>query len=171
MKLPRLLTLTFLLFTLYSFSNSNATGKPIMIEVQTNYKTIENAILACENILLEESFITENRSERTLTARRGGVKDGFYSANVVGTNNEYGVLIKITFIKKGLGFYSIKKLSIKIKKSLENTEKKEKQKIKINKNTSDKYDQLREVKKLLDEGILTQEEFKIEKKKILEKKE
>lgn len=40
----------------------------------------------------------------------------------------------------------------------------------VNQNTSlkPKTEQLRELKKLLDEGILTQEEFEVEKKKILE---
>jgi len=32
----------------------------------------------------------------------------------------------------------------------------------------DKYEKLRELKKLLDEGIITQEEFEKEKKKILD---
>ena len=45
---------------------------------------------------------------------------------------------------------------------------KEVQKVEIIGNTSDKYDQLEKIKKLLDEGILTQEEYDTEKKKILE---
>ena len=36
--------------------------------------------------------------------------------------------------------------------------------------TKTKTDQLRELKKLLDEGIITQEEFEKEKKKVLEEK-
>ncbi len=35
--------------------------------------------------------------------------------------------------------------------------------------TTDKYDQLEKLKKLLDSGVLTQEEYEVEKKKILEK--
>ena len=48
---------------------------------------------------------------------------------------------------------------------------KEIQKVEIVGNTSDKYDQLKKIKELLDEGILTQEEYDAEKKKILEKNE
>src|SRR5690606_41705737 len=45
---------------------------------------------------------------------------------------------------------------------------KEVQKVEIIGDTSDKYDQLEKIKKLLNEGILTQEEYDTEKKKILE---
>ena len=48
---------------------------------------------------------------------------------------------------------------------------KEVQKVEIVGNTTDKYDQLKKIKKLLDEGILTQEEYDAEKKKILEQEE
>jgi hypothetical protein len=45
------------------------------------------------------------------------------------------------------------------------------QKVEVIGNTSDKYDQLKKIKKLLDDGILTQEEYDSEKKKILEQNE
>lgn len=48
---------------------------------------------------------------------------------------------------------------------------KEVQKVEVVGNTSDKYDQLKKIKKLLDEGVLTQEEYDAEKKKILEQEE
>lgn len=38
----------------------------------------------------------------------------------------------------------------------------------VNASTSDKYDKLAKIKKLLDDGILTQEEFESEKRKILQ---
>lgn len=120
-KIISVLSLTFLVLVLLSFSNKEVAGKPVKIEVQTGFESVQDALITCEEILLEESFITENRTDRTLMAKRGGLKDGFYSASVVGTKNEEGVLIKITFIKKGAGFYSVKKLSRKIKKKLEET--------------------------------------------------
>lgn len=123
MKFTKIIILSVLIVSLSSFSNSNILGKPVKIEVQTNYKTVEDALLASEEILLEESFITENRSDRTLMAKRGGIDNGFYSASVAGTKNDNGVLIKITFIKKGAGFYSIKKLSKKVKVKLETIKK------------------------------------------------
>lgn len=48
---------------------------------------------------------------------------------------------------------------------------KEVQKVEVVGNTSDKYDQLKKIKKLLDDGVLTQEEYDAEKKKILEQNE
>lgn len=48
---------------------------------------------------------------------------------------------------------------------------KEVQKAEVTGNQPDKYDQLAKLKKLLDDGILTQEEYDAEKKKILEKKD
>jgi len=45
------------------------------------------------------------------------------------------------------------------------------QKVEVVGNMSDKYDQLKKLKKLLDEGVLTQAEYDAEKKKILEQDE
>jgi hypothetical protein len=122
-KIISVLSLSIIVLVLLSFSNKEISSKPVKIEVQTGFKSAQDALIACEEILLEESFITENRTDRTLMAKRGGIKDGFYSASVVCTKNDEGVLVKITFIKKGAGFYSIKKLSRKIKEKLEETNK------------------------------------------------
>lgn len=48
---------------------------------------------------------------------------------------------------------------------------KEVQQVEVVGNTYDKYDQLKKIKSLLDDGILTQEEYDTEKMKILEWKE
>lgn len=75
----------------------------------------------------------------------------------------------IIYFDSGFNNDEINKNAQEIKEYIENYN------IKISQNTinnannaPDKYDQLTKIKKLLDEGIISQEEFEIEKKKILQ---
>lgn len=120
-------------------------------------------------------------------AMAGATNNANYNAdqNRLGSANS-GLIVTVKKIKKynykrykgvyfTIGGGNITNYSLDIENAIKTCEvencTKEVQKVEIVGNTSDKYDQLAKLKKLLDDGVLTQAEFDAEKKKILEQKE
>jgi len=93
---------------------------PIVIDVVTKHKTVEEALRTCKTILLGEKFITQEMQQKSFTATRTtGSKADYFVADVAATAVNGSVKITITFVKVGTGFLNLKKVADRVKSKLE----------------------------------------------------
>lgn len=113
MKKITALFLLLVIATTYVFA---AAKDPIVIEVVTKHKNIEDALQATKTILLGEKFITQEVQKRNFTATRTtGSKADYFVADVVATDEGGNVKVTITFVKVGTGLLNLKKVAERVK--------------------------------------------------------
>lgn len=181
--------ITFLLITILTFNLTIAQNK---VEKLNEY-TASNGITykIGDEIRLGRGSDTNGRfvyvNMAGWLAAASATNDANYNANQnrLGAVNA-GLIVTVKKIKKynskrykgvffTIGGGNITNYSLDIENAIKTCEvencTKEVQKVKVVGNTTDKYDQLKKLKELLDSGVLTQVEYDAEKKKILEKNE
>jgi len=93
---------------------------PIIVEVQTKHKNIEDALQATKTILLAEKFITQEMQKKGFTATRTtGAKADYFVADVTAGEVNGQVKITISFVKVGTGLLNLKKVAERVKEKLE----------------------------------------------------
>ncbi len=112
---------SFLFLLVISASHAFATFKdPIVIEVVTKHKNIEDALQATKSILLGEKFISQEIQKKGFTATRTtGAKADYFVADVTATEANGSVKITISFVKVGTGLLNLKKVADRVKEKLE----------------------------------------------------
>jgi len=114
------ITALFLLLVIATTYVSALTKDPIVIEVVTKHKNIEDALQATKTILLAEKFITQEVQKKNFTATRTtGSKADYFVADVTATETNGSVKITVTFVKVGTGLLNLKKVAGRVKAKLE----------------------------------------------------
>jgi hypothetical protein len=97
-----------------------ASKDPIVIEVLTAHKTVEDALQACKTILLTEKFIAQEIQKKGFTATRTtGSKADYFVADVAAADVDGKIKITVTFVKVGTGLLNLKKVAERVKVKLE----------------------------------------------------
>lgn len=112
--MKHLAIIIFLLLT------ANTTLGKTIIKVETNHKTIKEALTAAKKVLLQEKFITLGEiQETTFTAKRTTVSHAdYYIADVTALENDSTITLTIIFLNVGKGFLNLDKLGSRVKTSL-----------------------------------------------------
>lgn len=117
-----LLLVTLFVVTTTSQGKSHMDKKgPVVIEVETNHKTVQEALQATKTILLTHKFIVQDGlQEASFTAKRTtGAEADYYIADVSVKRSGETNTITITFIKVGTGLLKLSKVADKVKAELE----------------------------------------------------
>jgi len=127
-----------------------------------------------EAIFSRTQYVAKTKFEARLVDNRGrdSTTKEIFTGEAIGKNKGFSVGFKSAVVASNMSFQeAFDKFVLLVDKYARSTngQKSEKQaQIQQNNNTQSKADRLRELKKLLDEGILTQDEYEKEKKKILD---
>lgn len=114
---PFVILLSFLTIAVAAFAG---TKDPIVIEVVTKHKNIEEALLATKTILLSKKFITQEMQAKSFTATRTTMaKADYFVADVTASETGGKVKITISFVKVGTGLLNLKKVAEEVKTKLE----------------------------------------------------
>lgn len=114
---PLVFLLSFLTIAVSTFAGSK---DPIVIEVVTKHKTIEDALLATKTILLSKKFITQEMQKKSFTATRTTMaKADYFVADVTASEEGGKVKVTISFLKVGTGLLNLKKVAEEVKQQLE----------------------------------------------------
>ncbi|NOT94267.1 hypothetical protein [Ferruginibacter sp.] len=116
-----LLTISVFSKTHTSFSFDNMLKAPIVIEVNTKYTSIDDALMAAKNVLLAQKFIAANGIQKSsfTSTRTTGSKADYYVADVTATMVEGKIKLTISFVKVGTGFLKLQKVADTVKSELE----------------------------------------------------
>lgn len=126
-KITILLSALFLL-TIAAFSNTASSSSfgsllkdPVVIEVNTKFTSVDDALMAAKNVLLVQKFIATNGIQKsTFTATRTtGSKADYYVADVTAILVGEKIKLSITFIKVGTGLLRLQKVADAVKAELE----------------------------------------------------
>jgi hypothetical protein len=113
------ITILFLLLFITTTHIFAAAKDPIIVEVVTKHKNIEEALQATKTILLGEKFITQEIQKKNFTATRTtGSKADYFVADVAATDVSGNVKITVTFVKVGTGLLNLKKVAERVKAKL-----------------------------------------------------
>lgn len=113
-------TTLFLLLIIATTCVFAAAKDPIVIEVVTKQKNVEDALQATKTILLGEKFITQEVQKKGFTATRTtGSKADYFVADVTATEANGSVKITVSFVKVGTGLLNLKKVAGRVKAKLE----------------------------------------------------
>ena len=104
-----------------SFLLNNMLKAPIVVEVNTKYTSMEEALMAAKNALLAQKFIAANGIQKSsfTSTRTTGSKADYYVADVTGTMVDGKVKLTISFVKIGTGFLKLQKVADAVKLELE----------------------------------------------------
>lgn len=151
----------------YKFKGSNS-GKAIIVLEENKVTITRKGFLSFLMHGLKGQKTIMFNSISGIQYKPSRLAAGYLQFIVIGSQENKGGLHSALQDENTVGFVGKKynKQAEEIKEYIENYNSNKYQTNVVTKE-SDKYDQLTKIKKLLDEGVLTQEEFEEEKKKIL----
>jgi len=93
---------------------------PVVIEINTNFKTVKEALIATKTALMKQKFVPSGgMGESGFTATRTtGSKSDYYTADVMADKDGDQVKVTITFIKSGSGLLKLSKVAEEVKAEL-----------------------------------------------------
>ena len=152
----------------YIFKGSTA-GKVLLVLENEKLTIIRKGLLSFFNHGLKGQKTIMFHSISGIQYKASGISAGYIQFIVMGSQENKGGLQAALKDENTVAFVGKKynKQAEEIKRYIENYNSNKNKESTIAQQI-DKYDQLAKIKKLLDSGILTQEEFENEKKKILQ---
>lgn len=152
----------------YIFKGSSS-GKSIVLLENEKISITRKGIVSFFMHGLKGTKTIDLNAITSIQLKKSGFSAGYIQFVLMGSQESKGGLQSALQDENTIGFTGkqYNKQAIEIKQHIEEY-KAEKHAVKnISTNINDKYDQLAKIKKLLDEGTLSNEEFDIEKKRIL----
>lgn len=150
----------------YKFKGSNSGNSIVVLEDEKVTIKRKGAVAFLQHGLKGEKTIMIN-SISGIQYKASGIAAGYLQFVLIGSQENKGGLHSALQDENTIGFFG-KKYNKQAEEIKAYIEKRVLENNKITAQESDKYDQLIKIKKLLDEGVLTQQEFDTEKNKILQ---
>lgn len=92
---------------------------PLVVEIETNFKTVKEATMAAKTALMKQKFIPSGTTESGFTATRTtGSKSDYYTADVMSEEKNGKIVLTITLIKSGTGLLKLQKVADELKMEL-----------------------------------------------------
>lgn len=108
----------------FLFISTTAMAKdPVVVEINTNYKTLKEALIATKTALMKQKFIPSGGMGESgfVATRTTGSKSDYYTADVMAEQAGDRVKVTITFIKSGSGMLKLQKVADEVKQELGGT--------------------------------------------------
>lgn len=120
MKQTKLYSILVSILTLVFFTTTALAKDPVVVEINTNYKTVKEALIAAKTALMKQKFVPSGgMGESGFTATRTtGSKSDYYTADVMADKDGDIIKLTITFIKSGSGLLKLSKVAEEIKAEL-----------------------------------------------------
>lgn len=111
--------LSVLVALIFSTQKTYSKG-PVIVEIETNFKTVKEATQAAKTSLMKQKFVptggvTETGFQATRTT---GSHADYYTADVSTEEKNGKIVVTITFIKSGTGMLKLQKVADEVKMEL-----------------------------------------------------